>query len=367
MDASVLITLPSLNDQGGVASYYNSILPYLQNNHVEILEIGRTGKSSKYLHPIYDQMRFAQRLSKGHPQLVHINPSLNFNCLIREGLFAWQAKKKGVPFVVFWRGWSKEFEKTVEKRLLRFFKNTLGQANASIVLSSEFKDVLESWGISAPIYTESTCVADELLYDFEAEQKWNKFNNEETIRVLFLARLEREKGIFETIDVINMLVEKGFPVTLTVAGDGSIRNECEEYTRSLGVDSDRIVFLGDVRGDKKSKILREHHIYCFPTYYGEGMPNSVLEAMAFGMPVITRPVGGLVDMFQDQKMGYLVKGKRPEEIANCLAKLILDRKKMAEIGLYNADYSKKHFMASVVSKRLLEIYDDILRNDVKNG
>ena len=102
--------------------------------------------------------------------------------------------------------------------------------------------------------------------------------------------------------------------------------------------------------------MTEHHLYCFPTYYGEGLPTSVLEAMAFGMPVVTRPVGGLADLFEDGKMGALVYGKNPDEIADCIEKIIVDKEKMADMARYNADYAQKHFLSSVVAKRLLNIY-----------
>ncbi|MFK7779184.1 MAG: glycosyltransferase family 4 protein, partial [Gimesia sp.] len=92
----------------------------------------------------------------------------------------------------------------------------------------------------------------------------------------------------------------------------------------------------------------------------EGLPNTVLEAMAFGMPVITRPVGGLADIFEDGNMGALVQGKSAEEIASCLEQMIHEPEKMAEIGRYNATYAKEHFMASVVAGKLVDIYDSIL-------
>ena len=122
----------------------------------------------------------------------------------------------------------------------------------------------------------------------------------------------------------------------------------------------QINFTGDVRGQRKTDIFVEHHIYCFPTFYGEGLPTSVLEAMAFGMPIVTRPVGGLADMFEDGKMGHLVQGTSPEEIAVSLEMLMSHPDRMVEMGRYNASYAKEHFMAPIVAKRLLNIYTSIL-------
>ncbi len=62
-------------------------------------------------------------------------------------------------------------------------------------------------------------------------------------------------------------------------------------------------FLGHVSGAAKTQAFRAADIYLF-TSLAEGMPNSVLEAMAFGLPIVTRPVGGIRDFFEDGRMGY---------------------------------------------------------------
>lgn len=65
-------------------------------------------------------------------------------------------------------------------------------------------------------------------------------------------------------------------------------------------------------------------------------------------------------MFADGKMGRLVQGKSPEEIAACLEELIRRPEQMAEIGRYNAEYAREHFMASKVAARLQKIYDEVM-------
>ena len=147
---------------------------------------------------------------------------------------------------------------------------------------------------------------------------------------------------------------------LTVAGDGTILSDLKELATSLNLSQSQVNFIGDIRGERKAHVFNENHIYCFPSSYGEGLPNSVLEALAFGLPVLTRPVGGLPDIFKDGKMGYLVEGKSPEEIADCLEKMIGNREKMVNMGINNAKYAKEHFMASIVAERLQKIYADVI-------
>ena len=356
---NVLVSVPCLHDPGGVASYFNGVVPYFPQGLVSTLEIGGKKSFGGGFHQIVDQYRFRSQIKVKQPGLIHVNPSLNFKSFIRDGLFAWQAKQMGYPLLVFWHGWNKAFANIVEKRYLPFFRKTFGRADCFIVLASEFKQTLQKWGVSVPIYRETTNVDDRLLSEFKVERKWADPVQLTKIGILFLARLEREKGVVETIQAFQLLLNKNISASLTIAGDGDILQELKNETRKMGLTSRQVHFTGDIRGEDKIKAFTDHHIYCFPSY-SEGLPTSVLEAMAFGMPVVTSPVGGLVDIFQNGKMGEFVFSRSPEEIASKLEKLIMHKKMVAEIGLYNAAYAKKHFMASVVSGRLLSIYDSVL-------
>ena len=86
------------------------------------------------------------------------------------------------------------------------------------------------------------------------------------------------------------------------------------------------------------------------------MPTSVLEAMAFGMPVVTRPVGGLCDFFENGKMGFLCSGKEPQEIASALESIISNKRKLLEMVQYNNLYAKTHFIAPIVAQNIANFY-----------
>ncbi|MEN8134885.1 MAG: glycosyltransferase family 4 protein [Thermodesulfobacteriota bacterium] len=359
----ILLTVPCLQDQGGVASFYNSVSPHFADGEITLLEIGGARNYGWLLHPLFDQINFWRSVKSVKPALIQLNPSLGLKSFIRDGLFAWQAKKMGYPLLVFWHGWDKKFEDEIEKKFMWFFHKSFGQADGFIVLASEFKRKLREWGVTASVYQETTSVDESLIAGIDVQRKWADHKRLSTMKILFLARLEREKGVFETVDALKILQRKGLDVSLTIAGDGPVRQELAENIKKLQLPQGSIRFLGYVQDKEKIKTFFEHDIYCFPTFYGEGLPTSVLEAMAFGMPVVTRPVGGLADIFEDGKMGALAYGKGPEEVADCIEKIIVDRDKMAKIGRYNAAYAKEHFMASVVSTRLQKIYEEILNNE----
>ena len=357
---SLLITLPSLKDIGGVASFYNTILPYLfklNRYSISILEIGSTHGRKTFLYRIRDQFRFKVAL-KNKPNLVLINPSLNLKSFIRDGLFALQAKTHEVPILVFFHAWDWNLARKIfyYNIFKWFFKKTFAQANAFIVLGSEFKKKLKEWGIKAPIYLLNTVVDESLLEGFDIEEKIKRIKDSKDIKLLFLARIERGKGIFEVIDTFKILNSKNFPVHLSIAGDGSALKEVKDYVNSLSI---KINFLGYVKGYHKAKVFAEHDIYCFPSY-AEGMPISLLEAMSFGLTVITRPVGGIKDFFVNGKMGFITSSKNPVVFAELIAKLIDNKNKLIEISKYNYNFSKRHFSVSMVVKKLTEIFEKVI-------
>ena len=328
----ILITPYRIRGTGGVAAFYDALLPYFNSEEyiIKTLTIGSDRIISRFnvkgIYPLTDQLRFRRSIaSLGQHDIVHINPSLNLKSFLRDGLLVYQAKLKRLPVLVFFHGWRKDFEQLVTNKFFGFFKKTFGKADAFIVLSGEFKKALKEWGVTQPIYVGTTAVDESLLKGFSISDKLEHVKKTSQIKILFLARLQREKGIFETVDAVSNLIQKGLPVSLSVAGNGPIFKELGSYIRSKNLARDHVRMLGEVRGQEKVNVFNEHDIYCLPTYYGEGLPTSVLEAMAFGLPVITRPVAGLADIFQDGKMGFLCRGKTPAEIAGALEKLIQDR------------------------------------------
>lgn len=354
----ILVVTPGLNGLGGVANYWKIMLPLLENREfsIDFLETGSAKSKGDLFYPITDQFNFFKRIREKPPILIHINPSLNPKSFIRDGLLVYQAIRRNIPIVVFFHGWDTVFAQRVEKYFFRFFKSTFGKASAFIVLASEFKEKLRSWKISAPIFIETTPVDPVLLESFDIEKKVAVIHNKQSVRILYLARIERTKGVFETVEAVKLLCDKGVPVSLSIAGDGQARYELKSYVEKLYLPPGTIDFLGYVRGDNKASVFTNHDIYCLPTYYWEGLPISVLEALTVGMPVITCAVGGLADIFRDGEMGALVPPRDPQAIADEIEQMISDRESMVRMVRNNHAYARDNFLAPRVAMRLLDIY-----------
>lgn len=357
MKKKIIITVPKLSSPGGVSSFWNALLPEMaawEDTQIETLEIGGHGKN--VLGPFLDQWNFRKKTT-ANLDLIVLNPSLGSRSFFRDGLFAKRLVKKKIKFAVFFHGWDLEFEEKVTNKYIKFFRSSFGKAASVFVLSNDFKLKLREWGFEGDVFVETTTVNQKLLTSFSEEHKFAPSQVSSKIKILFLSRLLREKGIFETIDAFNRLKSKYSNIELIIAGDGKDYDDVVGYVK----DINDIVITGHVDGQDKIELFKNAQIYCLPSY-SEGLPTSVLEAMAFGLPVITTAVGGLKDFFQEKQMGYFVDLNIEEELEHKLQLLLSNKDLITQMGKYNHKYAMENLIAPVVAKRLYGHFQNSMKN-----
>lgn len=349
----VLINIPDLEMSGGVSSYYKTIKPYFASK-VTFFTIGRRKKSNHVLGYLWqiikDYYNFFVLINAINYDVTHINPSLGSKSFIRDALFVAMAKLSKKRVIVFFHGWDEGFEAFSEKYLLWLYKITYFRADAIIVLAEQFKTKLEDIGYKGEIYVETTVVDDNVFDDFNIIDKNYKNKN---INLLFLSRLENEKGIYELIDALKILNKKYTNIVLTVAGDGSEMDSLMRYAKKCNVDN--VGFTGFITGSDKDMVFKQADIFILPSY-SEGMPLAVLEAMAYGLPVVTTPVGGLRDFFKNGRMGFFIDAGKARDISIFIDKIISNHELRVKMSHYNSIYAEEHFKASRVVSRLESIY-----------
>jgi len=357
----VLITGPSLDDLGGVSNYYSTILPLLRKNStlsITYLPIGGTyaeGKGGGHL--FKDQIRVRDAIKINKTSVVLINPSLNFKSFFRDMFFIRTALRSGNKVVVFFRGWEWPFARFIEKYLKPLLLLYYGKVSKIIVLSTEFSEQLQRCGVKVPIELETTTVPLEYFINKSEISRVLENRRKGPRKILYMSRLVKEKGIYETVDALKLLLDHGYDVQLTIAGDGPEAENIQKKIVLLGLEK-QVLMAGYLRGKDKIKALYEHSVFCFPTRYGEGMPNAILEAMGVGLAIVTTSVGGIKDFFEDGKMGAIVS---PDVlgIANGLERILDDDHRLENIGRYNSELARKNFSSDIVADRLTKILFDV--------
>jgi glycosyltransferase involved in cell wall biosynthesis len=356
----VLITHPDA--RGGVSNYYRQLRGRF-TMPVHHFIVGRTlGERSnlqKNSRRLADYWRFAAQLRKNNIDLVHLNPSLDMKSFIREGFFALLARAKKKKVVVFFHGWKKTCETNVERYFLWIFNWIFGKADALIVLSNENKETLKRWSIVKPIHKEVTVINDDELAGFDLQNALKKRISSKTWRILFLARIVKEKGIYEALEAHSLVQNRHPAVELVIAGDGKELDNVKSFVRAHNLDN--VTFAGYIKGEEKLRRFQEAHILFLPSY-AEGCPVSVIEAMAYGLPIVTRSVGGVVDFFENGRNGFITESLDPNIFAEQIVKLFEDKKLYKKISIYNYQYAQSHFLASKAALRLEQIYETTFRN-----
>lgn len=158
------------------------------------------------------------------------------------------------------------------------------------------------------------------------------------VRILFLAWVKKEKGIFELIEAVKLLRKDNLDFEVIIAGKGEDFDKIVlevEKNKLLGI----VTFSGWILGDDKLNILSRSDIFVLPTYF-DGYPNSLLEAMASGNACIATRVGSIPDMIRDMKNGILVDKQNVTQLYDRIKILIENPEMRRELGLKATEHVK---------------------------
>lgn len=149
------------------------------------------------------------------------------------------------------------------------------------------------------------------------------------LRAICVARLEHYKGIDVLLHALALARAQGVIVHLRLLGDGAERGALQALARSLAVPD--VQFVGAVLPERVGDALLESELMILPSR-GEGLPLTIVEAMAHGRPVIATRVGGNAEVVDDGVTGVLVAPERPEELATAIVRLANDRNELRRMG-----------------------------------
>jgi glycosyltransferase involved in cell wall biosynthesis len=106
----------------------------------------------------------------------------------------------------------------------------------------------------------------------------------------------------------------------------------------------------------KKNVLVSSHIMLFPTYYGEGLPVCILEAMLYGMPIISRVNAGIGDVVQQNVNGYITESVEPEVFTEYLVKIALNKDLYNKMAKNNHSEALEKYTAPIIREKVLNIY-----------
>ena len=271
------------------------------------------------------------------------------------------------------------------KKLLMSYSRFLGYKVIYHLHGAEFKKFAEVYGAEKIRKTLSKCHAIIVLSRF-----WQKFFAEELhipatyivnnivpqpdlpgkksaadlLNLTFLGIIGDRKGIFDLLQVLS--ADNGFyrnKIRLTVGGNGEI-SRLQKFIAEHDLQ-DMVKYSGWISGEDKKQLLQSTDIFLLPSH-DENLPVSVLEAMSYGIPVITTPVGGIPEVIKDEHNGLLVTPGDPTELDQAMKKLIASpelRRKMSANNLIDI----QEFFPEKIMRQLQQIYESVLSDDRDNS
>jgi glycosyltransferase involved in cell wall biosynthesis len=171
-------------------------------------------------------------------------------------------------------------------------------------------------------------------------------------RVLFVAGLTRahtHKGLDALLPAIAELRTRRPALTLDVVGSGNDLGRYEELARSLAIDQ-HVRFLGRLAGERLARAYRDASVLALPTR-NDSFPMVLLEALASGIPVVSTRVGGIPELVEDGRHGYLVEPGDDPAFTDRLGRILDDPALAAELG---AEGRQKVLGAYTWSRRAAE-------------
>lgn len=361
---SVLLLTPTLQTIGGVETYYRALDLERYDERLRYFFVTSERKGSFLLRAyriVANYLRFWRITGRPGCRLVILNPSLNTNSFYRDAVFCRLALLRGKRILVFFRGWSEDMEARIRTtRLARaVFRASFAHVADFVVLADTFRERLLALGCrdDSRFWIETTVADESLAADFAIESRLRESG---PLRALYLSRLVASKAPHLALEAFALAQRShpGLEIELTIAGDGPETSTLAALIKQRRIPN--VSLVGPVTGQSKAELLRRSDVLLFPTCHGEGLPNVILEAMLFGMPVITRDVGGIRTVVDHGINGFLTASTDPESFARWLVQLATDHAMRNRISRANYEKARAHYTSSAVRARFLRIVDSVL-------
>jgi glycosyltransferase involved in cell wall biosynthesis len=184
------------------------------------------------------------------------------------------------------------------------------------------------------------------------------------LRLAFIGRLAREKGVFDMVEALHFAREAGITPRLLIAGAGPDEADLRSRVHELALRR-QVTFLGVLDEAGKARLLGASDALLLPSL-SEGLPYALLEAMAAGaVPVATR-VGAIPDVMTEGQHGLFVPYGEPRALAETIGALAADRAALARMSAACRRRVAAAFSIERVAGDLRALYETLLKHHVRN-
>ena len=318
----------------------------------------KEGIAAKVFGRAADLINVVRAVRRDHPDVVLVHTAHNNIPLLRDVPLCLFARPSNGKLVLWFHGSASNRLVAPGRRLFKAFSRFVAtRSDLLLVLSTE---ELEQWKtfeprahialVSNPLGEPVPDVASLIQARLDARGP---------ARLMFVARLIEEKGVLKLLDAAETLVQEGrddFEVVL--AGSGPL----EDAIRKRVADSvdlrSRVRLTGYIGSADLRREYARADVFVLPSWWREGLPHALVEAMSFGVPAVVTGIRGMRDHVQDGVTGLLVEPRDADGLAAALGSLIDSRELRARMGTASFEHSRV-FDPRVVTEGYLKAIGDL--------
>ncbi len=321
---------PSLDERGGMGSVQTLILNAapadIQVQHICTWDMKLSKHPTLHMFKVFvwALMIFLWKLLQGEVDLVHFHLAERGSAL-RMSIITLIAIAFHKPVIIHTHGCEFHlFHAKLPQRIRQLLNWMLQQSTYLIALSESWKDFyMNNCGLTA----EQVLV---LPNPVSIPNNVPKRVNSNKINFVFLGKINKRKGVFDLLEAFAELApEHREKSQLILAGSGEVEQVCR-LAESLNLKQ-HITFPGWIDTARRNELLSQADVFVLPSY-NEGLPMALLEAMSWGLPVITTPVGGIPETVTHKETGLLVNPGDVQQLAEALQSLIESESLRLDLG-----------------------------------
>lgn len=188
---------------------------------------------------------------------------------------------------------------------------------------------------------------------------------ENKINILYLAVIIQRKGIFDLINSAKALLDdkelEDYEINFIIAGTGAEEDKAKEMVKNLKLENN-FEFKGWVEEEQKRELLKESQLFVLPSY-NEGLPVAILEAMSYGIPIISTNVGSIEDAVKNNFNGSIISPGDIDALKESLKLFILDKEVWNKCSKNSKMLIKEIYDEKKYFEKISELYAKLVCNN----
>jgi glycosyltransferase involved in cell wall biosynthesis len=356
----ILLLGPARTAISGVSTHLNQLFQSHLSTCFQFsqFQVGREGRAENrlgtLLRLIASPLAFTICVVRRKPRIVHINTSFDLKGYWRDVIYLAVAKvlRRRIVYQVHGGALPQELF-SGNRWLTSLLRRALSCPDFVVLLSERELAAYRKFAPELRVVLIANAV--EIT---DVDLNLERYASNRPLEVVYVGRLADSKGVFDTVQAVAMLRDRGIEIHLRLAGSGPAEQQLHETITEARL-GDRIALLGPVFGEAKQQLWRSANVLAFPSH-GEGLPYALLESMAAGAVPVISAVGGIPDVMQDEVHGLFVPPRDPRAIADALERLHRDRASLRRMAVAARQRIVDQYSVGRLAAEFQELYNSLV-------